>query len=247
MKILFLDTENAPCYGCFWGIHDQNIKYADVEQDWFLLSAQWSWNDEKKVHTISVLDDPKQFVDDHYKADKIVVKKIAELMAEADVVVGHNFKGHDLKKIKAKIAEHRLPALDIPDIVDTYQWSREFGFTSRKLGDLCKKLELTQKLGHVPGVFKLAGRGDVKAIREIIRYGKGDIPTLRELYEALRPYAKNAPNQNKFKKYPCCPRCASVKLQKRGIRNGVQRHSCFSCGASFSDTLNKKKITVRYK
>jgi len=247
MRVLFLDTENAPNYGTFYGIHDQKIRYSDIISEWFFICAQWAWMDDKKVSHISVLDDVKMFIKDHTN-DKIIVEKIHNLISQADLIVGHNIKGHDLKKIKAKIVEHRLPPLDMPHVIDTYQWSKEFGFTSRKLGDLCKKLGLQDKLSHDPGIFQRAGQGDVLSIRKVIRYGKGDIMTLKELYLLLRPYAKNHPNMNAFKGFPCCPRCASVKMQKRGIRDGLQRFQCVPCRFNFSDKLDKKyKPTIRFK
>lgn len=249
MRILLLDTENAPNYAVTWGIHEQRLRYADIEQEWFFLSAQWQFMDENKVSYVSILNDVKRFIKDHTN-DYIVVKKIHDLLQSCDVVVGHNIKRHDLAKFEAKMIEHDLPPIDMPYIVDTLTWARKFGFTSRKLGDLCSKLGLVSKLDHEPGIFKLAGRGDVKSIRKIVRYGIGDIPTLKALYLRLRPYIKNHPNHNKFKNYPCCPSCGSVKFHKRGTnRDGtLQTYACsaIDCRARFQDT-SKKKIPIRFK
>lgn len=247
MRILLLDSENAPNFAATWGIHEQSLRYADIEQEWFFISLQWQFLEDKKVSHISVINDVKRFIKDHTD-DYIVVKKAHELLQECDVVVGHHIKGHDLKKLEAKFIEHKLPPIDMPYIVDTLQWAKKFGFTSRKLGDLCSKLGLIEKLDHEPGIFKLAGRGDVKAIRKIVKYGIGDIPTLKALYLRLRPYMRNHPNQNKFKKYPCCPSCGGARFHKRGMnRTGeFQTYSCYDCHHRFQDTA-KKKIQVRYK
>lgn len=246
MRVLLLDTENAPNYGCFWGIHDQTVRYTDIEQEWFFLCAQWQFLDEKKVHHVSILDNPRQFVDDHTN-DFLIVKRVHDLLSECDVVVGHNIKKHDLAKLEAKFIEHDLDPLDMPYIVDTLQWARKFGFTSRKLGDLCTKLGLEKKLEHDAGIFKLAGMGDVKSIRKVIKYGLGDIPTLKALYLRLRPYIKNHPNHNKFSKFPCCPNCGGVRFQKRGMdrTNTYQTYACYDCRARFQDSKKSKK--VKYK
>lgn len=242
MIITLLDTENAPNYAATWGIHEQRVRYTDIIQEWFFLSAQWKILGDKSVSSISVLDDPKRFIKDHTD-DYIVVKTVHDLIENTDVLVGHNIKGHDLKKLYAKFIEHRLPPPKTPFIVDTLAWSRKFGFTSRKLGDLCTKLGLENKLEHEPGIFNLAGRGDVKAIRKVVRYGIGDIPTLEQLYLRLRPYITNHPNHNKFTKERCCPNCGGEKFQKRGMsRDGSQQtYACYDCRARFYESHLKKR------
>lgn len=249
-SILFLDTENAPNIACVWGIHDQKIFYSDIIHEWFFLSGQWSWGDSKKVNTVSILDDPERF-EENFRDDFYVVKAIHGLLCEADIVVGHHIKGHDLKKLQAKFIEYKLPPIKMPLIVDTYQWSKTFGFTSRKLRDLCKKLDLVQKLSHDPGVFMRAALGDKAAIKNIVTYGKGDIPTLRELYHAFRPYAPNHPNHNLFRGdgVECCPRCSSNEFIANGYRmttvGKFQRYQCKECGHWFSSGKSIKRVKMR--
>ncbi len=184
-RVLYFDSENAPNLAVVWDIHEQRISYKDLVQHWFFISIQWSWDDSDKVSAYSLLNDTERFKRD-YTDDYAVVKKAHEIISKADIIVGHNIKGHDLKKLQAKIIEHKLPPLKIPLIVDTYTWSKKHGFTSRKLGDLCSKLGLVDKLSHEPGLFLQAALGNAKAIRKIVKYGIGDIPTVRELYKRFR-------------------------------------------------------------
>lgn len=248
--ILFLDTENGPNVATVWGIHDQRLSYRDIVHEWFLISAQWSWNDSPKVNTVSLLDDKKRFKD-NFRDDYHVVKTVRDVISEADIVVGHHIKGHDLKKINAKIIEYGIEPIKMPLIVDTYQWSRNFGFTSKKLGDLCTKLDLTEKLSHAPGIFLLAAFGDRKAIREIVEYGIGDIPTLRELYYKIRPYAPNHPNMNLYRGdgVRCCPKCNGDNYIANGFRytnvGKFQKYQCKNCKAFFSDGKSIKRVMNR--
>ena len=251
-NILYLDSENAPNIAAVWGIHDQRISYKDIVHEWFLLSGQYSWNDSKKVNTVSILDDPKRFKK-NFRDDYHVVKTLRDVISEADIVVGHNVKGHDLKKIQAKIIEYKLPPLKMPLIVDTYTWSKTFGFTSRKLGDLCSKLDLTQKLSHAPGMFLLAAMGDADAIRKIVKYGIGDVPTVRELYYRLRPYAPAHPNMNLWRGngVECCPHCSSTEFKKDGNRyttvGTFQSFKCLdsNCGKYFQSGKSTKRVKMR--
>lgn len=249
-EILFLDTENAPNIATVWGIHDQRISYNDVIHEWFLLSGQWSWNDSKKINTVSILDDKKRFKKD-FRDDYHVIKTLHSILSDADIVVGHHIKGHDLKKIMAKIIEYGLPPLKKFQIVDTLTWAKNYGFTSRKLGDLCKKLDLEKKLSHEPGLFLKAALGDQEAIRDIVKYGIGDIPTVRELYYKLRPYAPQHPNMNLFRGdgIECCPKCGSTKFNKKGFRlsnvGKFQSYQCLECCARFQDGKSVKRVKMR--
>ncbi len=249
-EILFMDTENAPNVAVTWGIHDQRISYKDIIHEWFLLSAQWAWNNSKKINTVSILDDKKRFKKD-FRDDYHVVKTIRDVISEADIVIGHNVKGHDLKKIQAKIIEYDIMPLKMPIIIDTYQWSKQFGFTSRKLGDLCSKLDLTEKLSHEPGLFLKASMGDPEAIKDIVTYGIGDIPTLRELYYKLLPHAPTKFNKNLFRGdgVQCCPKCGGDNFQSRGfsftIVGKFNRYQCMDCGGWFKSGKSVKRVLMR--
>jgi DNA polymerase III epsilon subunit-like protein len=248
-RILFLDSENAPNIAAVWGIHEQRVSYSDIVREWFFLSLQWQWNDSKKVCHASILDDKKRFKKD-FTDDYHVVKTAHDLLSEAQIVVGHNIKGHDMKKLQAKFIEHKLKPLNMPLLVDTLEWSRKFGFTSRKLGDLCAKLGLEKKLQHEPGLFLKAGLGDEKAIRKVIKYGLGDIPTLRQLYERLKPYSHH-PNLNLWRGtgVDCCPNCSSTKFKADGHRytkiGRIPRNECLECGKYFDAGKHDKRVKMR--
>lgn len=251
-KILYLDIENAPSIAATWGINDVNLHYSDIipDMEWFIISGQWAWNDSKQVNTVSLLDDPKRFKK-NFRDDYHVVNTLRDLIDEADIVIGHNIKGYDLKKIKAKMTEHMIKPFMNPIVIDTWQWSKQFGFTSRSLKNLCKKLSLTSKLEHESGSFIRAALGDKDAIKKIVTYGKGDIPTVRELFKRLRPYIPNQPNMNLWrgKDVDCCPSCGSDDIMKKGHRfnktTAVSRFRCNSCGYGFSDGKAIKRVKMR--
>lgn len=247
MNVLFLDTEVAPLIVASWGIHDQKILSKDIIQDWFFVSGQWSWNDQKKVNTVSLLDDGKRFNKNH-RDDYHVVKTLHEVIDTADILVGHNVKNYDLKRLYAKFLEHKLKPPSPVQVVDTLTWSKKFGFTSRKLGDLCKKLELENKLSHAPNVFLKAAMGDKDAVKQIVKYGKGDIPTLRQLYYVLKPYS-NHPNTNLYGATEGCPSCGSLHFQARGFTYTAatkrQRFQCQDCGKFFSSRESIKNTKYR--
>jgi DNA polymerase III epsilon subunit-like protein len=248
-RILFLDTENAPNIAAVWGIHDQRVSYTDIVREWFFISAQWQWLDSKKVCCVSVLDDRKAFKKD-FTNDLVVVKTCHALLSDAEIVVGHNIKGHDMKKLQAKFIEYKMKPLNMPIMVDTLEWSRKFGFTSRRLADLCSKLGLEKKLMHEPGLFLKAALGDEAAIKKVVTYGLGDIPTLKQLYERLKPYS-NHPNLNIWRGtgVDCCPNCSSTEFHASGYRytkvGRVPRNECLECGKWFDAGKHDKRVRMR--
>ena len=247
-RVLYLDTENTPKLAAVWKIHDTNVSYPDVFQDFFIISGQWAWGDSDKVNTISVIDKNKD-----YKNDKVVIQTIVNAINECDILVGHNIKNHDLKNIKARMAKHGISPYKQPVIVDTLELARKFGFTSKKLGDLCKFLDLkNQKDTHEPGAFLRAALGDKDSIRDIVRYGKKDIPTVREVFKVLRPYADNLQMNNNLYRgdgVECCPACGHEEFKKSGYRytrvGKVQRYKCLSCGKWFDDGKTIKSVKMR--
>lgn len=248
-RILFFDSENAPNIVAAWGIHEQRINYSDIVREWFFISIQWQWGNSKKVCHSSLLDDAKRFRKD-FTDDYHVVKTAHELLSESDIVVGHALKRHDMKKLQAKFIEHKLPPLNMPQLVDTLEWARKFGFTSKKLGDLCTKLGLEKKLTHDPGLFLKAGLGDVAAIKKVITYGLGDIPTLKQLYERLKPYSHH-PNLNLWRgtNVDCCPSCGCTEFEASGYRytkvGRVPRNRCKSCSKWFDAGKHDKRVKMR--
>ena len=249
-RILFLDTENAPNLVCTWGIHEQRVSDTDIIHDWFFLSGQWSWNDSKQVNVVSILDNKTRFKK-NFRDDYHVVKTISDVIREAHIVVGHNLKGHDWPKLLAKIAEYEITPLPQVMLVDTLDWARRFGFTSRKLSYLCRKLSLQEKLTHSPGAFVKAAMGDQKAIKDIVDYGRGDVPTLRQLYHKLKPYAHSHPNMNLWRGdgVECCPRCGSTEFKKDGCKYNLttvrQQFACHSCGHKFTSVKSIKTVGMK--
>jgi uncharacterized protein YprB with RNaseH-like and TPR domain len=227
-----------------------------------MISAQWGWNDKKRVNTISLLDDIKSY-DKHFSKplrdlpknpsfDRVIVEKIHSVLLEADVIVHHNGDRFDLKKVNAKFIEYGLDPVPVNKTVDTLKEIKKIAsFTSHALGALCEKLDcLHQKRDNQKGDFFKVSTGDVEAIKRIVKYGIGDIPTLKELYYKLRPYMKTHPNINLYQDSEyCCPACGHTKI-KIHTSNYVTnkcvkiRYQCKSCRHTFvgDKVIKRSKI-----
>jgi DNA polymerase III epsilon subunit-like protein len=216
---LFIDIETSHLLLADYGIgrRDFRLQYDNVVSDWFMICASWQWVGGKRVYSTSLLDDEKRFKKDPHD-DRHVVKALYDAVARADFLVGHNVAAFDWKKFYAKAMEYRLPPLARPVFVDTLKEARRVDFTSRKLADLCKKLGLRQKLDYPADMWLRILKGDAAAIREAVRYNRGDIPPLEDLYYFLKPYMQNHPNHNVWRGdgVDCCPRCGNTEIKKDG-------------------------------
>lgn len=182
-----------------------------------MFSASWSWLEEDKIENVKITNFPTAFRRSFYN-DYHVIKKLHSVISQADIIVAHNLKRFDWPKFYAKVIEHGLPPIDTPMMVDTLLEYRKFGFTSKKLDSLCRKLELSRKMKLESGLWLPATLGSEYAINKIAEYNSHDIPPLKELYLTVRPYMASHPNHNLTSEGKVCPKCGGTNITRQGYR-----------------------------
>lgn len=243
-KILVFDIETSPIEGYFWGLFKQNIGTAGIKHDWFLLtwSAKWLFNPE-------VMSDRLTSEEAINKDDKRVVTSLHKLLDEADIVIAHNGKRFDIKKIKARFVKHKLPLVKPFEVIDTLLHARkEFAITSNKLDYLGEFFGVGRKVKNSGmELWTACMSGDESALIEMETYNKGDVTLLEDVYLALRPYMKSHPNIGLHiaEDIQVCPTCGSDELSYDGeVRTAVnvyQNYVCNSCGAH---SKSRKSISM---
>lgn len=225
--VLFLDIEVAPQICATFSRFNTNIPDYHILQDSFVVSAAWSWNNEERLHHVSVLDDVHRFIKDHTD-DYHVIKTLRDEIEKADYIVGHYIKGFDWKIIHGQVMFHRMKPLRKPSMIDTLAEARKARFSSNKLDFLAKKFGFIGKMEHDKDMMMKCSQGDVKAIRQCVRYNRRDIDPMRDLYNAFRAYThtNQYPKQTDGK---TCPFCEARRLQRRGSRGSKIRYECTSC------------------
>lgn len=239
VKELVYDIETSPIIGYTWGVWQQNV--AHVLADWQILSVAWHWlgdedkNGKPKVHCIGQ-DDFDNYIPG-VNNDIEVVKKLRDLLDEADIVIAHNGNSFDQKKVRTRILIH---GLDIPspfkEIDTKLVAKRYFAFTRNNLKWIAKDLSVAQK-GDPGGIETWQGclAGDPKAWRLMKKYNKQDIPPLEDMYLKMRPWMTNHPNMARLTNRPnACPKCkVEGKMQSRGERftnvGRSRRYQCMAC------------------
>lgn len=234
-RILVLDIETAPVLAYVWRTFKENVSWDQISTDWYILSFAAKW-----------LGDPRVIYHDQSKKrniedDRDLMKKLHKLLDEADVVIAHNGKKFDIRKIKARFILNGFPPVSPFRIIDTMLEARkEFAFTSNRLAALTDMLCTEKKLSHAkfPG-FELWAqclKGNPEAWAEMREYNIQDVISLEELYLKLRPWMEGHPNVAAFTDPDevTCPKCGSTHVIKKGHRftqtGKYVRYLCQGCG-----------------
>jgi hypothetical protein len=232
-KICLLDIETAPALAWVWGNSKYEQDVIEFEKPWQMLSFAYKWLGEKKVicHTLPDFAPPG-------KAHETLIRRLWDIFDIADIIVAHNAK-YDVGRALAKFAVYDLPPPSPYKVVCTYQLSKKFGFSSRKLDDLCMELGIGRKLPHQgKNTWFACMAGDKGAWRTMKRYNCHDVsPLLEGIYLKFRPYAANHPNLSHYSRLDVCPVCQSGHIKNTGfnyLASGKrQRRTCLDCGHRF--------------
>lgn len=241
-KVLIWDIETAPIIARVWGLWNNNVGLNQIVEDWHLLSwaAKWLGAPENEV----MYRDQSSYTD--VKNDKKLLQKLWILLDEADIVITHNGKKFDQKKINARFVFHEMQPPSSYRHIDTLQIAkRTFGFTSNKLeyitDKLCKKYK---KLKHskFPGqtLWTECIAGNSEAWVEMEKYNIRDVLSLEELYLIFAAW-DNSINFDVYGDSGTC-KCGSTSFKYSGYHytnmGKFQKTKCIECGFETRDAEN---------
>jgi DNA polymerase elongation subunit (family B) len=221
-KELVFDIETSPLRIRTWGLREQDAIW--VEEDWQLLSIAVKPKGGKTL-----------FFGRNKYSERQLAKIIWRYFDEYDVLIGHNIKKFDIKKLNAKFIEYGLTPPKPYQVEDTLQMFRSVAaFSSNRLGFLAEKLLRRSKEdtgGHK--LWKDCESRDPKirekAFRQMEKYNKQDVDLNDELHDLIKPWVKTSPKLY-FDKGRCSY-CGSWELQSRGPAHkpNYQRVWCKPC------------------
>ena len=222
-RTLFYDIETSLQPVAVFQLKNQdwiNPDYILAERH--VISICWMWLGEKKVHSVSLLDDPKRFAKDPHD-DKHVLEVFHKVLMEADIIVHHNGDCFDKRYLDTRMLVHGMEPLPPIASVDTYKVAKaRFMLNSNKLDYIGGLLKVGRKKQTSPGLWMRVLNGERKAIQEMVSYNKQDVLLLRDVFLKLRPYIPNHINRELFGGTGC-PRCGSHKIQSRGVHRAISR------------------------
>ena len=234
LKILILDIENAPMLSWTWGIWQQNIQQSMRVPDnrSYMMSIALKWLGEDEVH----------YFETRTEDDSELVAKTFEFVDKADIIIGHNSKAFDMKKINAYAIMNGLPPPSPYRQIDTLiEAKKHFKFERNTLKYIADALGCSPKLDHAEfkgfELWKECMAGNEAAWAEMRKYNIQDIGTTEEVYLKMRPYIKGHPNVATIAESSSnkCTSCSSTNLTKEGYSvtnvSKFQRYKCEDCGS----------------
>lgn len=215
-----------------------------------LVSICWKWLGESKVHSVSLLNDPKRFAKNPHD-DAHICKVFHDVLMQADCLVAHNGDRFDLPYIKTRMLVHGMSPLPPITSVDTYKVAKQqFLCNSNKLDYLGRLLGFGGKKNTPSGLWLDVLSGSRKAIHTMVEYNKRDVTLLEKVFKRLVPYISNSVNRELYGGTGC-PYCGSHKIQSRGTHKAIsrtyQRFQCQSCQGWFKEAKPLGKNTTKYR
>jgi hypothetical protein len=231
-KILIFDIETAPLRSYTWGVWKQNVAPVQIISDWFMLTWAAKWLFEDDIMS-GKLTSEEVIAED----DKRITKGIWELLDEADIVIAHNAKKFDVKRLNTRFLLHGLNPPMPYQIIDTLDTARkQFSIVHNRLDYINEILGLGRKKDT--GGFDLwvdCMKGDKVALSNMEEYNIQDVAILEETYLILRPWIRSHPNIGLYieQDVDACPNCGSEALAWGGTpyTTTANRYESFRCGS----------------
>lgn len=206
---------------------EQNV--IEVERDPYILCFAYQWLGEKtQCFGLCDFDEYKKYPHNDYK----LVKKLRDLLDEADIVLGQNSDRFDIKWFNTRCIINKIPPPSAFKTIDTLKLSRKhFLWLSNKLDFVSKRLGHEGKLHVGWPIWKGCLNGDMKSWKTMKSYNKKDVDETVKVYMDYLPWMERiSPVWSKT----TCLHCKGTNTQKRGesiTREGRwQRIQCRDCG-----------------
>jgi hypothetical protein len=232
-KILAFDLETSPNLAHVWGLFNQNVGLPQLRESTEVMcfGARWVGTDE--VIFASTFHDGKQNM----------LKRLWQLVDEADLIMGWNSAGFDSKHIRRELLVNGFsPPRPWREFDLMQKVKKQFRFPSNKLDYVAQTLGVGKKVkhqGHELWVKCMAG--DEEAWAEMRKYQIQDVDLLIDLLIALQGWLPSTPNFGLYKNLEfACAHCGSTKLTGRGEYytelSVFASYECADCGGHTRDT-----------
>lgn len=233
-----------------FSLYPDSIGHDNILSDWSIINACWKELGKPTIYSSAITDDKEMFKLD-VNNDLVVVSKLREVFQDVDVIVGHNSKKFDTKRLNTRLIYWGLEPLPSGiHQVDTLLEIRKIAaFSSNRLDYLGKMLLGEGKSETSRGLWLRVLKGDKKAVKEMTEYCKRDVQLLEDLYFKILPYMKSHPHVGAMDgghKDETCPKCGGDKFTQSKIRYsaaGVKKvqKQCSDCH-SYTTFNHKAKV-----
>lgn len=220
-----LDIETTPALVYTWGLFNQTISVDQIVRPTSVLCWAAKWRGEKKLMWRG-----------SQKGFKGMIRRIHELLSEADAVCHYNGKSFDIPRLNQEfLLQGMKPTPPIPQIDLKEVVSRNFSMVSSKLAFVGPYLGLGEKVKHGGwDLWRGCLDGDAESWATMEEYNRQDVVLLEALYDKLLPWIEGHPNMGIGRDVVCCPNCGGTSLNRRGFTKSrtfsYVKYQCKDCG-----------------
>ncbi|ALY08491.1 DnaQ-like DNA polymerase III subunit [Arthrobacter phage Rings] len=225
VRILTIDIENSPNLAHVWGLWNNNVSLSQLMEAGEVISfaAKWAGDDEVMFHS------------NYHDGHDAMIKRAYELVNEADIIVGYNSQGFDMKHLQREfVVAGYAPTTPYKNVDLLHAVKRNFRFVSNKLDYVVQELKLgakTQHAGHTLWVQCMAG--DKDAWDKMREYNIQDVVITEKLYYRILPWIEKHPHIGMYlsSDKDRCPFCGGTEreLQEQTAKAYVSTYQLFRC------------------
>lgn len=243
-KVLLFDCETSPCVGYFWRPgHKISIPAENIVEESKIICISYKWHKDPYVYRITW---------DKHQSDKDMLAEFIDVVASADVAIGHNSDRFDLKWIKTRAMIHGLTPLGAIRSIDTLKLARSnFNLNSNRLDYIGHVLGCGRKKDTGGfGLWKAVMAGDKKALKEMGEYCDQDVLLLESVYDRISPHTARLPvhiGSSMGNSQLSCEACGSTHVVRHrkyfsNAGGAMVSMQCRSCGKNkgMTETLYAK-------
>lgn len=226
VRVLVIDIENSPNLAHVWSLWNNNVSLAQLQEAGQVISFAAKWLGDKQVI----------FKSDFHDGHDAMVAEAYRLINEADMVIGYNSQGFDMKHLNREFLEAGFPPPTPYKNIDLlHAVKKAFKFPSNKLDYVVQKLKIgakTAHTGHVLWVQCMAG--DAKAWALMKKYNIMDIKVTEKLYYRILPWIEKHPHIGMYmdSEHDRCPFCGSGALdldRETTAKANVTTYNLYRC------------------
>jgi len=230
-NVLIMDIETSLMTFFGWSPGKQYVGPEQIIDDWHILSWSCKWLFEPDVYSDVLTPEEAKNRD-----DKRVVESMWHFLDKADIIIAHNGKRFDVRKLNARYMIHDMIPYSPIVVIDTLLIMRSVALmSSNKQDELAKRFGLQRKVEHEGyDLWKKCYYGDPESLLKMEEYNRGDVTGLEELYVYIRGWIKNHPNMSLFVEGDGhqCPNCggSNISWMDKFYYTPMNKYSCFRCG-----------------
>lgn len=242
-KVLVFDVETLPIIAAIWRPYDFSIGMNQVISDWCILSWSAKWVGDNRI-----LSDVLTSAEAVARDDKRLVTTFWKLINEADVVIAHNGKRFDIKKLNTRFWKNGLPMPSSYKVIDTLSVAKSvFGLTFNKQDFIARFIGIQEKLDTNMELWLSCNSGNSQSLSYMREYNENDVDMLEKIYLEMREWIPNHPNLQVYEsKENSCPVCLNSKYEEIGYytakSNRYKEYRCSNCKSLWHSTKAEKTV-----